>query len=111
VSAVSDVIAIYAVTLSTVLAAAKVAEWALISLERADPDDSSGVVHLRVINPAKRTLVIEGNRQFPRSAPPLRIADQTPLNRALILWPPMSSISATLGWFPGSACLLAGRGC
>jgi hypothetical protein len=73
-------LAFYGAVLSTLLAAAKIIpEWPVITLDRAIPDPDPGVIHVRIPNPTKRALFVEGNTQF--RANPLRIAVEQPLNR------------------------------
>lgn len=74
-------LAVYGAALSTILALAKIIpEWPHITFARHEPE-AEGVLLLRVTNPAKRALFIEGNTQFPQSAPPFGLADHQPLNR------------------------------
>ena len=76
-------VAIYGVGLSTILALAKIIpEWPVVTLVLAGgPDDHSPGVSLSVFNPAKRSLFIEGNKQFPRPAPAFHLRERRTLNR------------------------------
>jgi hypothetical protein len=76
-------VAIYGAGLSTILALAKIIpEWPVVTLVPVDrPDDYFPAVSLSVFNPAKRSLFIEGNRQFPRSAPAFHLRERRILNR------------------------------
>jgi hypothetical protein len=76
-------VAIYGAVLSTILALAKIIpEWPVVTLVPADrPDDDSPGVSLSVFNPAKRSLFIEGNKQFPGSAPAFHLRERRILNR------------------------------
>jgi hypothetical protein len=74
-------LAIWGAGLSTILALAKIIpEWPVVSVAPAQrPDDTPSSVTLVVFNPARRPLFIEGNWQFPRDLPMLRIFEQRAL--------------------------------
>jgi hypothetical protein len=74
-------VAIYGACLSTILALAKIIpEWPVVTLVPPDSPDAPGV-SLSVVNPAKRSLFIEGNWQFPQAAPAFHLRERRTLNR------------------------------
>jgi hypothetical protein len=71
-------VALYAAALSTALALMKlIPEWPVVSVV---PQERRGdyplMVGLSVFNPSRRSLIIDGNWQFPRGVRPYRLSER-----------------------------------
>jgi len=75
---VANVAGIWGAVVSTVLALAKlIPAWPVVTVVPQErPGDHPLMVGLSVFNPSKRSLIIDGNRQFPRSARPYRFHER-----------------------------------